>query len=331
MLEALKQRLGSVKLGDGQAYRNIIMFPILETTPSSTLDYLTLSEALESRLLTVSELTAGGSVPELKVVNESEKVILLLDGEELAGAKQNRVLNTSVLVPGKQTIVIPVSCTEQGRWNYTSNVFSDSGSVMSSSARARKNRSVSCSLKESGDYRSDQGEVWASVQELHDAAKVSSPTMAMRDVYEAKKDKIEDALNTFTMSDGQVGLFAVINGKISGMDIISSASAFKHLHPKLVKSYVIDAEIGKESKAKPQMSRIIENATHFIEDLPKCEEVKFKSVGLGEDFRYKTDNIVGSALVIESTVIHTAFFMIEAKSRTGRIQGFNRRREYRVY
>ena len=38
----------------------------------------------------------GGSVPELKVINKAEIPILLLDGEELVGAKQNRVLNTTM-------------------------------------------------------------------------------------------------------------------------------------------------------------------------------------------------------------------------------------------
>jgi len=40
-------------------------------------------------------------VPELLVINQGERAVLLVDGEELVGAKQNRVLNTSVLVRGK--------------------------------------------------------------------------------------------------------------------------------------------------------------------------------------------------------------------------------------
>ena len=46
----------------------------------------------------VTELDEGGSVPELRVRNLSGASVLLLDGEELMGAKQNRVLNTSVMV-----------------------------------------------------------------------------------------------------------------------------------------------------------------------------------------------------------------------------------------
>jgi hypothetical protein len=64
----------------------------------------------------VTELNAGGSVPELRLENNADLPVLLVDGEELVGAKQNRVLNLTILAPAKRTTVIPVSCVEAGRW-----------------------------------------------------------------------------------------------------------------------------------------------------------------------------------------------------------------------
>ena len=57
-------------------------------------------------------------MPDLKVINKSEVMVLILDGEELVGAKQNRIVNTTILIPAKETVLIPVSCVEQGRWSY---------------------------------------------------------------------------------------------------------------------------------------------------------------------------------------------------------------------
>jgi hypothetical protein len=49
-------------------------------------------------------------VPELKLVNLSPSKILILDGEELKGAKQNRIVNATFLIGPKSEVVIPVSC-----------------------------------------------------------------------------------------------------------------------------------------------------------------------------------------------------------------------------
>jgi hypothetical protein len=58
------------------------------------LDWLTLEEAGAR----VTEVSEAGSVPFLQVANGADRPLLLLDGEELIGAKQNRILNTTVLV-----------------------------------------------------------------------------------------------------------------------------------------------------------------------------------------------------------------------------------------
>ena len=81
-------------------------------------EYITLREAIERGVFTVTEVSEGGSVPELMVANKGDVAVLLLDGEEVRGAKQNRILNTTILVGPKSTIKVPVSCVEHGRWSY---------------------------------------------------------------------------------------------------------------------------------------------------------------------------------------------------------------------
>ena len=108
----------SIKLGSPTIHRGVAIYPIF-SSKSSTLDYLGLTTALERKVLRVTEIGEAGSVPELQVRNTAKRPILLVDGEELEGAKQNRTLNSSILVPAESDIVVPVSCTEQGRWNYS--------------------------------------------------------------------------------------------------------------------------------------------------------------------------------------------------------------------
>jgi hypothetical protein len=104
----LNQYLDQIKIGGKQVYKNLALFPLLSAQADS-LDYLTLDEALKDGLVEVTEVSEGGHVPDLKVVNNSPRMILILDGEELVGAKQNRIVNTTILVAAYSTLDILVS------------------------------------------------------------------------------------------------------------------------------------------------------------------------------------------------------------------------------
>jgi hypothetical protein len=52
-----------------------------------------------------------------------------MSGEQLLGAKQNRVLNISIMVASKSDLPIPVSGVEAGRWRYQSRKFASSGTA----------------------------------------------------------------------------------------------------------------------------------------------------------------------------------------------------------
>ena len=108
-------------------------------------DWLTLEEAGDR--VRVTEVSEDGSVPFLKVVNEADQPVLLLDGEELIGAKQNRILNTTVLVGAHAEVIIPVSCVEEGRWGYRGRQFRPGDASLFASIRARKAGRVSQSLQ----------------------------------------------------------------------------------------------------------------------------------------------------------------------------------------
>jgi hypothetical protein len=266
-------------------------------------------------------------VPELLVINKGEIPILLLDGEELAGAKQNRVLNTTILLKKNSETIIPVSCTEHGRWSYVSNEFKESGAVMSPSIRQMKAKSVSASLESSRSFRSDQGAVWNAIDEQSTEAGVSSSTGAMHDVFKSRDKDINSYIGAFECLKGQKGLLVFIDGKIVGFDFLSLESAFKVIFVKLVKSYAIEAAL-KMQKAKPKVDR--KAAVGFLKDSAETREKKYESTGLGWDHRFEGAKVVGSALVYNKKVIHAAFFQAAADEKIGSMAGVGRRRNFRI-
>ena len=86
MTEIIKNYIDQIQIGAEQSYKNLTIFPVLSDYVIP-FDYLTLDEALSKNLIEVVEIDEGGSVPELKVINKSEIMVLILDGEELVGAE----------------------------------------------------------------------------------------------------------------------------------------------------------------------------------------------------------------------------------------------------
>ena len=326
MEKIVEARMEGIRFGELQIHGHVVVIPIIGDDGSGP-DYLTMKEAMEQQLLTVTEVTEGGTVPELKVINKGIKPVLLLDGEELSGAKQNRVLNTTILLKEKSETLIPVSCTEHGRWSYRSAHFEESGHIMSAKLRRIKNASVHENLKAMRSFRSDQGAVWDEIAIQARINEVSPVTGAMKDVLEAKQEDLDAFLEHLPIVADQNGLVVLVNGKVVGLDMVSRPAAFGMLHPKLIRSYVMDALTEKPATAKEKPRDM---ADAFLRKIPQCREQPFDSVGYGRDYRYEGKKIVGSALVHEDTVIHMAFFQITETEKAGHMSPVSRRRAYRT-
>jgi len=326
MAEVIREHLQKIRPSEPQHYRNVSIYPLFLAT-EAVVNHLVLREALENNLVVIREVDEGGHVPELVVVNNADKPLLILDGEELFGAKQNRVLNTTVLLGKKMTTVIPVSCTEQGRWHYTSSVFKESGIMMSSRLRGLKNQSVRESLQRSGEYRSDQGAIWDGIRDQARLAEATSSTGAMRDVHAKKAADIDEYAPHFPCMPGQQGLLVAVGGRIVGLDLVPYATAYALLHAKLVRSYIMDVIL---ADAHPDGVVSSDGAQSFLSAIADSPAKRYKSVGHGWDLRFESRDMIGSALVYRNRIVHMACFHLDGDVRNNdRMAGFNRRATYR--
>lgn len=307
----LLKLLSEVKLKEKQSYSNLLVYPFFYQN-GNKLDYICIDEAFSNKKVEITEIDEGGSVPELFLKNNSDDRVLLLDGEELLGAKQNRILNTSILIEKQDKTKIPVSCVEAGRWGYNSASFSSSDRMSPSSLKMRKSESVSRSLSSSAgmSYRSDQHEVWNEVERLSSSARVYSPSSAMSDVFDSRTKDIEDYVKCFKPEEKQNGMIVFINNKIVGLEYISNARVFPFLFKKLIRGYAMDALLDQETKSETRFGKLFENfiqkkmVKEFFDKIASSNEEKFKSVGLGDDHRLTTKDLVGSALSYEEEIVH---------------------------
>ena len=246
-MQEIQASLSALKLGAPQVFRNLALYPLVSGTDARA-GYVLLEEALERRLARVTEVSEGGRVPELAFENSSAEKILLVDGDELVGAKQNRILNLSVLVAGGARVVIPVSCVEQGRWSWRSRDFSSGGRTLFASARAKKMARVSASLRDSGSRYADQGEIWADVAEKVRSSGSTSATSSMSDAYAARARAIGEYVAAFFPELRQCGAVLAIDGRVRGLELFDSPSAFARYFAKLVRGYALDAVETANSK-----------------------------------------------------------------------------------
>ncbi len=304
----MKEFVSEIKVGAKQNHKNMTLYCLL-SAHEAPVDFMTLDNALKNDALIITEITEGGSVPELKVSNKLEINVLLLDGEELVGAKQNRVLNTTILIAPNSETIIPVSCVEQGRWSYRSKHFGSQSRSMSANLRKRKSETVTMNLREGREFRSNQGVVWDEIEKKYDRmAARPSPTMAMADLYESHRDATEAYLSAFRPVFNQVGIIVFIDGSVAGIEILNKFQSFRDIHSKLVSSYVMDALETTNLEIKPNHQSLRAKASNLLEAVHQASIEERQSVALGNDLRLQSERCMGSGLEFEGQIIQLSIF-----------------------
>src|SRR5436309_13359340 len=225
-VEPIQEILQSIEPGAPLVHGALTVIPLLAQSLEEV-DWVTLEEAGDD--VVVTEAAGGASVPTLQVNNAGDRPLLLLDGEELIGAKQNRVLNTTVLVGARSTVTIPVSCVEAGRWAYRSARFAAGGTSLYASLRADKAAQFTDSLRLRGRHQSDQAYIWKSLAARERQLDTQTPMGAMHDVFERHDPTIAGAREALGAQPRQIGSLVYLSGRWVGPDVPGSESLVRRV------------------------------------------------------------------------------------------------------
>lgn len=313
--------LDAFQLGEPVEHRGVVVTPLFPRR-DPVAGYITLDEALP-RGLRITETSDSGSVPELFVSNPTDSDVLLYDGEELVGAKQNRILNVSVLVGAGAKLEIPVSCVEQGRWSRQSLAFGAAPHVAHAHLRRRKAESLAAQPLARGVAQVD---VWAEVQEKQARMGVHSETAANRDTFEAHAARLRALESAFTLVPGQCGAVLGLGDDLC-LDAVSRPDAFALLWPKLRAGYLLDALERLGGRATS-----VERISAFVDEVGAARVARGPSAGLGEDLRLRGPCVVGSGLELDGETIQLSAFTSgdDGARAFGRIARPSRRGERQV-
>src|SRR5215813_1726259 len=304
-MKILDEFMTGLYTGEPVEYNRLKVIPIL-VDEDRKLPFIDLDEALKKGFIMITEVSEGGSVPDLEVSNKSQSDVIILDAEELIGAKQNRIVNTTIVVPAAATLKIPVSCVEQGRWHYTSRHFEASKSVAYASLRRLKHERVTENLRAAASYRADQSEIWNDVEAKAARMSTASPSMAMADIFEQMEASDAELQTEIPHQEKQVGFLAFIDGNFAGGEVFGSADLCRRKLQKLMRSYYLDSlDRGVEFPAITieQIFAQVQNANHE----------QFDSIGKGTELRFEAPNVTGSWKLVDDVIPHLLVFPKAAK------------------
>lgn len=302
-VDSTRTVLAGLTIGEPDRFGGLTVFP-LSAPGQGRFPYMLLEDGLRSGQVTVREVNEHGSVPDLAVVNRSESPVLIVDGEELVGAKQNRIANLSLLVPARRTTIIPVSCVEAGRWDHSGQDFGVTERVQFSRGRASRLRSVQRAMRLSGSRHSDQGEVWSAIERKADRMHAHSPTAAMSEIFERHGPALGEYVGKLTSNPGQVGALFAIGGNEFGLDLFSRSDVFARFFPKLVRSYAIDA-MERRRTGEP----VDKNAAGgFLDRLREGAFDSHPASALGHDVGIVARSAIAGALVVDGNTLHLTAF-----------------------
>jgi hypothetical protein len=311
-MQMIQECLSALTVGEPCSYETLVMTPLLAARDAAP-DYLILDEALAGGDLRITEVSAGGSVPELQLVNHAAQAVLLLDGEELVGAKQNRILNLSLLAPAGTTLTIPVSCVEAGRWSHLSPEFSSEGRAFYSAGRARKASHVTESLRMHGERQSRQGEIWEDIKTKSQRMDSRSATDAMACLYRDYETSVSRYVEAMQPAVNQVGAVFSIDGGVRGLDLFDFPATLRKLLPKLVVSYALDAIEAAHGSA----GHVTPDVRTFLHEVAEASVSVHPSVGEGRDLRLSSPTLAGGALQARERIVHLCAFRTDSANRQG--------------
>jgi hypothetical protein len=290
-------------LGKALHHHNLTLFPLSWTDPSEA-PYLLLGTAIEAGKALVEEINEAGSVGNLTVTNQADRPLLIPEGEILIGAKQNRVINVTVLVAAGVKFVVPVSCVEAGRWGYRSRHF-ESRFCAPPSLRKKKIRAVQRNRAESGHATSDQGEVWDEVQACLNRVDARSDTSSLTDGFLASEKRLDEYRREFSLPENASGVLVAAGTRVLGMDLFESPATFRTMWGRLRDSYFFEALGGRPLRRAAARK----TAQAFLDRVAASARPRLSALGLGEELEIADGGLVGAALTYHGRVCHVAAFV----------------------
>jgi hypothetical protein len=298
--------LPSLTVLDADVHGALAVFPLLRPEPGA-LEYLSLVEGLGGGVA-VKELPEGASVNDLLVVNPLDVPVLCFEGEQVAGAQQDRTFDVSVLVAPGSELRVPVSCVERGRWDGSRHGegFTAAGDAAYPDLRRRKATRMAEAALRGAPMRASQAEVWQEVAAKQRRLATPSATGALRDAFEGHRAALGAHVAAVSRREGQVGALVAIGGRFTVLDAVGRADVWAALHGALVQGYALDAVDAGAARAGTAPDR--DAAREWLDATLRATWAPAPAVGMGRQLALRSAARVGTGLDCDGELVQLSAF-----------------------
>lgn len=250
-------------------------------------------------------------VQRVQAINIGTQPFLIPYLTQIQGGRQDRIIFEPIIVPTghdqHSPLTIPARCIEQSRWRYSSS----RGETTTRRHHSTQTR-MSSQMARSISAHADQHTVWENVRIARDimpVARYDAPTQSYREMNEAVFDKQKDLgeLKNKLLSamdyPNQVGLVAVYQTKILGVELFGSHGLWEAFREEAINGFLVDRFFlgtDKDSKIYPPeaMLSVIEH------ELGSVEVKESEASGVGKLYRFGDVSWRGVTVFYDGTPVH---------------------------
>lgn len=269
------------------------LYPVTYEKNSSNKNINFIDDSFDRSEIEAFETSSEGVVTQIGVKNNSQSYVMILDGEGISGAKQNRISQTTIVLSPFSETIIPVNCIERGRWSYSAGRnFNKSDYSISPKMRDRKAEI----LKNKENHRL-QGAIWDEIDELSGKFNTRSVTDDLGEVldYASRENNFQDIDK---LLNEQCNGYIVFGTERPFIELFGNDRFRKHYMKKNIKSWVADVETSQIKHVDPN---------YLLDKYLDASWSEDKSVGAEKSFK-TNDFSNGRSYFLDGELVHSYYF-----------------------
>ena len=249
----------------------LTLFPVKASVKCDLENIKTFDELADAGLARALELDGGASVTRVHIENKSDQWLLLLDGEGIVGAKQNRMIQKSVIIAPHTCHSVPVNCVEQGRWSYSGKRnFEKADFAISPKMRDVKGEF----LKTKSDHMV-QSAMWEEISLLERKLGTSSATQDLDEIITSRQRVSSYDIRRFVRQNPCNGFLVFGSGR-PFIELFGRADLCEKFITKSIKTWIADIDnnqAGRSYNAYRAINHLL--LSEWRHDDPVCSETVY--------------------------------------------------------